>query len=252
MNAGAGYYSVEANYASLLQHLKLTDAVSVFDHEDIKVWRSIRERENAVLDYDFADKPGRLHVKRNKRGFGGVDDELAGIRLLQKAKIATVPLVGAGRLHDGRGFLITDDLAGYEDAEQWINSGHDFELLLEPTAQLAARLHNAGLHHRDLYLCHIYVNPNDATDLRLMDAGRVKPLPTFFKQRWIVKDLAQFVYSLRSLDPSVGVRWLSAYASARGVALTFKSAVERKVKSIASHDARLQSNNPERNVSIPR
>jgi len=90
VNAGAGYYSVEANYASLLQHLNLTDAVSVFDHEDIKVWRSIRERENAVLDYDFADKPGRLHVKRNKRGFGGVDDELAGIRLLQKAKIATV------------------------------------------------------------------------------------------------------------------------------------------------------------------
>jgi hypothetical protein len=252
MNTGAGYYRVEAKYAELLQHLGLTDAVSVFEHDDIKVWRSIRERENAVLDYVYKDHSGRLHVKRNKPGFSGVDDEVTGIQLLQKAGIATVPLVGAGQLHDGRGFLITDDLADYEDAEQRINAGHDFEPLLEPTAQLAARLHQAGLHHRDFYVCHVYVNPNDSTDLRLMDAGRVKPLPRFFRQRWINKDLAQFIYSIRNLDAGISARWLSAYASARGVALTFKAAVERKVKSIASHDVTLQQKNPERNVSIPR
>ncbi len=59
-------------------------------------------------------------------------------------------------------------------------------------------LHNGGLHHRDLYLCHFLGrrDENPQADLRLIDAARVRPLPgPLTRRRWIVKDLAQFWYS---------------------------------------------------------
>lgn len=262
-SAGPGYYRAEAKYVGLLQRVGLVDAVSVFDHPKIDVWRSITERENCVLDFDG----GRLHIKRNKSGHRGVETEAIGISLLEKKGIGTVPLVAHGMLHDGRGFLITEDLAGYEDSEILVKNGFDFEHLLEPTAKLAAQLHDSGLHHRDLYLCHFYAKTTDgastpgqhpgserdgAIDLRVMDAGRVRELPRFFRQRWIVKDLAQFVYSIREQEPNVATRWLQAYAAARGIAMDFRGAIDRKVGQIARHDAALRRRDPTRNVSIDR
>ncbi len=274
-SVGPGYFRVEKQYADLLKRVGLTDAQSVFEHPKIDVWRSITERENCVLDYDG----GRLHIKRNKPGFNGVQTEVDGIKLLEGAGIASVPLVGYGMLHDGRGFLITDDLVGFEDSEKRVEVGLDFDRLLEPTAQLAARLHNAGLHHRDLYLCHFYAKAptftpgqrpgsehddalseeagaiprrEDGIELRLMDAGRVRTLPRWFRQRWIVKDLAQFIYSIRALDPDVATRWLAAYASARGIAMSFRGAIDRKVAWIARHDEQLRRKQPTRNVAIDR
>jgi len=41
--------------------------------------------------------------------------------------------------------------------------------LLTPTAQLAAKLHSAGLHHRDLYLCHFMAKVDvDQAELKLI------------------------------------------------------------------------------------
>lgn len=246
---GPGYFRAEAKYADLLQRVGLTDAMSVFDHPKIEVWRSITERENCVLDHDA----GRLHIKRNKRGHSGIQAEVEAIKLLESAGIPSVPVVGHGMLHDGRGFLISDDLVGFEDSEKLVEKGFDFERLLEPTAQLAAKLHDAGLHHRDLYLCHFYAKVSDTDiELRLMDAGRVRKLPWLTKRRWIVKDLAQFVYSIRTLDPSMATRWLSAYASARGIVMTLRGAIDRKVASIAHHDEQLRRKQPTRNVAIDR
>lgn len=248
---GPGYYAVEAPYAELLKSIGLPDGMSVFEHPKIEVWRSITERENCVLDHEA----GRLHIKRNKKGFSGVDQEVHGIRLLRKAGIKTVPLVGAGMLNDRRGFLITDDLSQHDDSEKLVAGGFGFEKLLEPTAQLAARLHDAGLHHRDLYICHMYANVNvDPIDLVLMDAGRVKALPRFFRKRWVVKDLAQFIYSTLSLPVTDDqrTRWLDAYARNRKIAMTLRSAIDRKVRWIARHDAQLRRKDPTRNVAIDR
>lgn len=266
-SAGPGFFQVEPQYAELLKRIGLTDAMSVFDHPKIEVWRSITERENCVLDHDA----GRLHIKRNKPGHTGVQHEIEGIRLLRAAGIESVPVVGYGMLHDGRGFLISDDLVGFEDSEKLVEAGFDFERLLEPTARLAAKLHDAGLHHRDLYLCHFYAKPpsdegtssasesgalprreEEEIELRLMDAGRVRKLPWLTKRRWIVKDLAQFVYSIRALDASMATRWLNAYASARGIAMTMRPSIDRKVASIARHDERLRRKQPTRNVAIDR
>ena len=65
------------------------------------VWRDIPERRNATLD--LADRT-RLHVKliRPPHGRRDVSREVGGIRLLERAGIATVPLVSHGVINSPR------------------------------------------------------------------------------------------------------------------------------------------------------
>jgi len=236
------------------------DADAVFDHPDIKVWRKLPDRENCTLDADLPDgRHVRLHVKRYRPERGTrtpAEEESLAIRALETHKIPTVPLVGWGKIPDGRSFLITEDLTGFRDSEKLVHDGLPFERLLEPTADLAARLHAAGLHHRDLYLCHFFARPGKPTDLRLIDAARVKFLPGWpMRQRWIVKDLAQFWFSTMALKVSdeQRARWLARYAEQRNVKSIdpLRRSIERKVSWIARHDANLRETQKDRNVSIP-
>jgi hypothetical protein len=239
------------------------DADAVFTHPDIKVWRSITERENATLDATLTDGTRvRWHVKRYRPTRDGgpspAQQEVEGVRLLEAAEIPTVKIVGFGDLPDGRSFLITEDLAGFAAADKLIESGATtFDTLCGATADLAGELHHRALHHRDLYLCHFFAKVEGGkVDLRLIDAGRVKPLPRWpFRSRWIVKDLSQFWYSAQQLGVPEPQRraWLERYARRRGLpsADPLRQAIERKAQWIARHDAKARVKQPTRNVSIP-
>jgi heptose I phosphotransferase len=200
----------------------------------------------------------RFHIKRYRaiRGVTPGEQEMEGIFLLQRAKIPTVTPAAWGRLDDGRSFVVTEDLGDYADCEKLVASGLTFGRLLEPTALLAARLHKAGLHHRDLYLCHFFAKVDGGgVDLKLIDPGRVGELAGWFRQRWIVKDLAQFWYSTMSLNIPDADRsaWLDAYVATRkiGDPSALRRSIEKKVAWIARHDAGLRAKQPNRNVSLP-
>lgn len=227
------------------------DARRVFDDPRITIWRSIAERENGVLD--FEPEPGRRtrwHIKRFRSpDRGAARREAAGIGYLVAAGISTVPLVAWGGLTDGRSFIISEDLRGYVPADRMGGPGPD----LRGIAAVAARLHNFGLHHRDLYLCHFLVHETRA-DVRLIDAGRVKRLPGWpWTRRWIVKDLAQLHYSARILDEEDRRGLWTCYFAARGLAIdaAMMRAIERKSGWIARHDRRLKAKRPERDVTLP-
>jgi hypothetical protein len=246
-------------YQELLRRVGLA-ADNVFEDPRIAVWRKLEDRENCVLEEAGPDGVTvKLHIKRYapvRRGAPPAEVEANGIRSLQLAGIATVPLVGWGIMGDGRSFTITEDLAGYAPADKLVERGMPFARVLAPTAGVAAQLHEKGLHHRDLYLCHFFVRETGQADVRLIDAARVKRLPGWFlRQRWIVKDLAQFWYSMRQLGVMAELRraWLEAYAAGRKVSDVdgLQRAVERKAAWIARHDARLRRKEPGRNVSIP-
>jgi hypothetical protein len=257
MNDGALH--VSGGYQPLLREIGL-DADAVFDHPDIACWRKLPDRENCTLDANLSDgRHIRWHIKRYFVVRGPTtpaDGDVAGHRLLEAASIPTAPLVAHGNLRDGRSFVIFDDLTGYTPADKLVERGAPFERLLEPTADMAARLHIAGLHHRDLYLCHFMAKIEDASvDLKLIDAARVRYLPRWLGRRWIVKDLAQFWYSTLKLKITDQQRsaWLERYASRRKVddAESLRPLIERKARSIERHDKRLHRHRPERDVSIP-
>lgn len=249
-----------SSYQPLLRQVGL-DAEAVFEHPDITCWRKLSDRENCTLDADLPDgRHVRWHVKRYFPSRGpttAADADVQGHRLLESASIPTAPLVAYGNLPDRRSFVVFDDLTGYTPADKLVERGTPFGPLIEPTADLAAQLHDAGLHHRDLYLCHFMARvEGDRVDLKLIDTARVKRLPGFLMRgRWIAKDLAQFWYSTLKLPVTDAQRaaWIERYARQRkldGVE-SLRRRIERKVRSIARHDARLHRDRPERDVSIP-
>lgn len=236
------------------------DAEAVFTSPDVKPWRTLSDRENCILDVNRADGSKiRFHIKRFAAARGiaiPADQDVNGLRTLQLEEIPTAPLVGWGHLADRRSFVITQDLQGFDAADKLIEAGLSFERLLEPTADLAAKLHGAGLHHCDLYLCHFFARvSDDRADVRLIDAARVARLG-LLANRWIVKDLAQFWFSTLALGVTQAQRmaWLDRYAAARKLESVVKlqRAIQKKSASIGRHDAALRKKQPNRNISIPR
>jgi hypothetical protein len=262
-NGSNNQFHVAAGFQPLIRLIGL-DAEAVFDHPDITVWRSIADRQNCTLDAEVEGQKVRWHVKRytavRTPGPTPAEREVVGVRLLQEAGIPTVPLVAWGVLADRRSFVIVDDLAGYRPGDKLLEAGgSSFDRLLGPTADLAARLHTAGLHHRDLYLCHFFIpQEQDAgAELRLIDCARVKKLPRFLtRYRWVVKDLSQFWYStLKHPEITDGQRmaWLNRYAEKADTDVgRLRRSVARKVAWIGRHDAKLNRAQPNRNISIPR
>lgn len=251
------YFAVVAEHRELLQDAGITSAEDVFSEPRLRVWRDLDERDNATMD--FHNRHGnvvRLHVKRDKLSCRPepVDDEAHGIMLLERKGISGAPLVASGRIADGRSFVITLNLDHYASGDRLVEGGQSFDLLLGPTLDVAVRLHRAGLHHRDLYLNHFYIRTSGddkQPPVRLIDAGRVKSLPFFFRRRWIVKDVAQFIFSLGQLGVAREKQeaWLSRYSAAcRDYKLP--ASVWGKVKSIAKHDKALNAREPTRNVRL--
>ena len=256
------YYKIFGEYGALFDELGLTDSRAIFEDPRVRVWRTLDDRENATLDATLAGGGAiRLHVKRygpqGKPGRRPADDEMRGAQLLRQAGIPTIPLAAAGVLPDGRNFVVTEHLYGYEAADKLLESrALKFDALLEPTAEIAGKLHAAGLHHRDLYLCHFFVKADGGAvqDVRLIDVARVAKLPRLFKRRWVVKDLAQFWYSTRPLPitDAERERWLARYTEHAGLypVSVLRPKIDRKVAWIARHDAKLRAKQPNRNISI--
>lgn len=269
-------FRVATQYQPLLRRLQL-DAGAVFFDPRIVVWRKLPDRENCTLDADVDGRRVRLHVKRYEpsRGMTQPAQIVArGHKALEVEQIPTAPLVGWGSLPDGRSFTIWDDLTGYTPADKLIERGTPFDLLLAPTADLAAKLHASGLHHRDLYLCHFMVKLRDGAvdDVRLIDTARVARLGSAFtRKRWIVKDLAQFWYSTSKLSVTDAQReaWLERYVAQYNLpraspipgmpaskikgltAQALRRPILSKVELIARHDRNLNAQQPRRNISIP-
>lgn len=250
-------FFVDPAFQTLVREIGL-DAEAVFSDPRIKPWRVLSDRENCTLDETRPDGSAiRLHIKRYPRPEPAAT-EVAGYRLLAENNMAAASIVAHGRLSDGRSFVILPDLTGYTPGDVLVeDQGVPFETLLVPAADLAARLHNANLHHRDLYLCHFMVKLDaDSLDVKLIDTARVARLTNpLTRKRWIVKDLAQFWYSTMKLPATdeQRARWLARYAEQRGVdPQTLRAPIERKVAAIARHDLRLIEREPKRNISIPR
>ncbi|MFB3893777.1 MAG: lipopolysaccharide kinase InaA family protein [Phycisphaerae bacterium] len=128
------------------------------------------------------------------------------IEIARDARIPTMEVVAwdwASRSFTaGRSYIIVTAVPG----EAISRCGKDFlarhagenagKRLATKLGDLAARMHKAGLVHRDFYSTHIFLDDRgDDFDLYLIDLARMFR-PRWRKFRWRVKDLAQLKFSM--------------------------------------------------------
>lgn len=102
-------------------------------------------------------------------------------------------------------FLITEELYNTYSLEDFFLQGHHKNLsftekkkLIENVANLIRSVHESGLNHKDLYLCHIHIKNKirfDDMDLSLIDLHRAQ-IRTKVPFRWLIKDLGGFLHSV--------------------------------------------------------
>lgn len=148
---------------------------------------------------------------QGKRPVLGAAQEKQAIEQVAAADIDTLTIAGFGER--GRNpaaresFLVTDDLVdtvSLEDVcECWPATppSPDFRRrLVERLARIARRMHDAGVNHRDFYLCHFLVDSRamEREDISgpvyLIDLHRSQ-VRTQVPRRWRIKDLAGLYFS---------------------------------------------------------
>jgi len=168
------------------------------------------------------------------------------------------------RLMEKRSFGITEEIKGRSLetlANQAMRDPHavpswsERKEMIRLLALMTRRLHQNGLYHRDLYLCHVFLtrNADGGIVLRLIDLARMIASP-WNPGRWKIKDLAALDYSapsplvtradrLRFLyyyhaldDPIVGGR-LRQEPRQRQHLREIISQVQTRARRMARHDA---------------
>ncbi|MCD6340251.1 MAG: hypothetical protein J7M29_12835 [Verrucomicrobia bacterium] len=194
---------------------------------------------------------GRRWLRR--MGWPAAQDE-AGIEWraihdLRARGFATAEPVALGQEREGgivtRSFLLTAEIAGGVAGHEYAPglAAPDRKRLLQEVAELTRRFHRAGFVHQDYYLNHIFAVPGSEGGERLflIDLQRVFR-PRWFRERWIVKDLAQLAYTARLAGASRSelLRFYLAYAGRGSLA----AADKRRWRWIARRVRRLERRRP--------
>jgi heptose I phosphotransferase len=159
-------------------------------------------------------------------------NELIAIQKMKEVGIETADVVGYGirglRPSWLESFIITRELKNTTSLEdlshEWKNRPPDFSLkvsIIRSVADIACRLHQNGLNHRDFYICHFLVkldkhntkNIDKRLHIYLIDLHRVQ-LRKHTPRRWIIKDLAGLYFSCmdRGLTKRDFFRFMSMYS----------------------------------------
>jgi len=180
--------------------------------------------------------------------------ELANIRLLTEAGVPTMRPIAFGSQKDlwgtVRSYLIVEAVAGQAlercFGDYFARHGADATAMGAFNAalvDLVAKLHGAGLVHRDLYASHVFLHESpDGPVLSVIDLARAFA-PRWRRFRWRVKDLAQLRYSMPA--DWADIYWadfLDAYlARLGGGRRRLAAAVERKVAAMRRRARRKRS-----------
>jgi heptose I phosphotransferase len=137
--------------------------------------------------------------------------EVHAIEKLTEIGILTTPLLGYGRRGVNpaklQSFVMTEDLGDIISLEElcvdWQNSPPDSQFkqqVIIALAELAAKLHGAGLCHRDFYLCHFVLKKSELAqgqmNLILIDLHRMLTEQKL-NGNAVMKDIAGLVFSAK-------------------------------------------------------
>ena len=141
------------------------------------------------------------------------ENEWRAIEKLQQIGIATMEVVGYGKRGRNparrQSFLITKELTSTVSLEDFCRDWKSQpppprfkRQLIKRVAQIAKQLHDHGMVHRDLYLCHLLLDNSGATSgvvdtlpqLHLIDLHRAEQHRRLGR-RWRIKDVAGLYFS---------------------------------------------------------
>jgi tRNA A-37 threonylcarbamoyl transferase component Bud32 len=255
---------IEANWAPLAARLGLDSVEGAFAYgggEDLHKAGLGHRRRTRIETADDRGRPMVLYLKRygpepiparwrrwwqTGRWSSPAAAEAAAIRHVSAAGVPTMDLIAWGQQSPGgRSFVVVSAVAGdalERCAASLLAGGEDRgDRLADALAELAGRLHAAGLVHRDFYASHIFAEAADGgLQLSLIDLARVFR-PRWRRRRWRVKDLAQLHYSMpASWGKRHWSRFLSSYVerAGGGVPAVLDAAVGRKVARMRRRAAR--------------
>lgn len=145
-----------------------------------------------------------------KKPIMGAMTEVNAIKKLNSIGIPTTPLVAYGQQGCNpatmQSFVMTEDLGEIITIEDlcadWQNYSERFKhTLMQAMAELAAKLHSAGLAHRDFYLCHFVLKKQDLNtecatvkNCHIIDLHRMLQGQTS-NSRAVMKDIAGLYFS---------------------------------------------------------
>jgi heptose I phosphotransferase len=152
-----------------------------------------------------------------KKPILGAMTEVSAILKLDEIGISTTPLVAYGQRGCNpatmQSFVMTEDLGDIVTLEDvcraWLEGAPNMAWragILKALAQLAAKLHSAGLCHRDFYLCHFVLKKtefdNGNLNLYLIDLHRM--LQDQQSNGYaVMKDIAGLYFSMQQIGLSV-------------------------------------------------
>jgi heptose I phosphotransferase len=218
--------------------------------------RRLADRENLYLSFP-GDPPlviyGKRHEPPSLRNLVGdlvrgrplksparrEWEATAAVRALGIATPEPVLLVEEEGIVPGRSLFATAALADARALDEVLpqTDHRSRRAIARAAAGLVRRLHDADLFHRDLYLCHLWIDPTGA--LTLIDLHRLasglRP-----RARWVVKDLAALHVSCPAgaVSRTDGIRFLRAYLGTGRLGRDGKRLarrVVRKAARIAAH-----------------
>lgn len=186
-----------------------------------------------------------IWLARHKR-ISAMDCDRQPAETLKRLGINTPGTVAFGQewkgLFEKRSFIITEKIADSESLEKKLPSLF-FERrkkFIQSLAEFVRKFHKTGCRHRDLYLCHIFCNPQGK--FTLIDLNRVfKPL--IFSERYLIKDLAQLYYSApgKIFTKADRLRFFLAYLQKNKLSKSDKILIKKiksKAQKMSKHDGK--------------
>ena len=219
--------------------------------------RDIKDRANYELHTTLADGEAvALHLKRRKPQRGMFRSkapeqalEAKGIRAASHAGVRVPELVCCGVDKKLGSLTVTRAVPSSLPLDQLLRERRlnlrQRRAVLFRLVRAVANLHDAGLHHRDLYLNHVYVDPTSAAPQPTVIDWERHGSHRGATGRFVVKDLAALLASARD----VGVhrtdclRFLSSYMTYRHLSIDAYGAlllekVQTRAERIRAHAPR--------------
>jgi heptose I phosphotransferase len=150
----------------------------------------------------------------------GARNEVDAIRAFEKLGLKTLTIAACGERGSNpaqqQSFLLTDELTqiiSLEDyCREWLNNPPSAALkhaLIKRVAEIAARMHKAGINHRDFYLCHFLLDSSSPINTQSIATKNIYVIDLHRAQiraevpiRWRVKDLGGLYYSALNIGLS--------------------------------------------------